>query len=185
MEDDKIIALFYERSERTIQELEIKYGKVCFKVSNNIVNNRQDAEECVNDAYLGVWNTIPPEKPNPLLAYLCKIVRNISLKNYYRKKAAKRNSNFEASLEEMEDFLPATETVEAQIEAKELVHFIENFLDMQTIENRVIFMRRYWFSDSYKDIAAQVGLTEKNVSVRLTRIRRQMKEYLAEREVCV
>ncbi len=185
MEDDKIIALFYERSERAIQELEIKYGKVCFKVSNNIVNNRQDAEECVNDAYLGVWNTIPPEKPNPLLAYLCKIVRNISLKNYYRKKAAKRNSNFEASLEEMEDFLPATETVEAQIEAKELVHFIENFLDMQTIENRVIFMRRYWFSDSYKDIAAQVGLTEKNVSVRLTRIRRQMKEYLAEREVCV
>lgn len=185
MEDDKIIALFYERSERAIQELEIKYGKICCKLSHNIVNNRQDAEECVNDAYLGVWNTIPPEKPNPLLAYLCKIVRNISLKNYYRKKAAKRNSNFEASLEEMEDFLPATETVEAQIEAKELVHFIENFLDMQTIENRVIFMRRYWFSDSYKDIAAQVGLTEKNVSVRLTRIRRQMKEYLAEREVCV
>ena len=165
--------------------MDIKYGKVCFKVSNNIVNNRQDAEECVNDAYLGVWNTIPPENPNPLLAYLCKIVRNISLKNYYRKKAVKRSSNFEASLQEIEDFLPATDMVEAQIEVKELVQFIENFLDMQTIVNRVIFMRRYWFSDSYKDIAAQVGLTEKNVSVRLTRIRRQMKEYLAEREVCV
>ena len=185
MEDDKIIALFHERSERAIQELDIKYGKICFQVSNNIVNNRQDAEECVNDAYLGVWNTIPPEKPNPLIAYLCKIVRNLSLKIYDRKKAAKRSSNFEASLQEIEEFLPGTDTVQAEIEAKELVRFIESFLDMQTVENRVIFMRRYWFADSYKDIAARVGLTEKNVSVRLTRIRRQMREYLAEREVCV
>ena len=85
IEDEKIIELFFERSEQGIRELDIKYGKVCHKLSNNIVNNRQDAEECVNDAYLGAWNAIPPVRPNPLLTYICKIVRNISLKIYYKK----------------------------------------------------------------------------------------------------
>ena len=79
IEDEKIIELFFERSEQSIRELDTKYGKVCRKLSNNIVNNRQDAEECVNDAYLGAWNAIPPVKPDPLLTYICKIVRNISL----------------------------------------------------------------------------------------------------------
>ena len=147
IEDEKIIELFFEHSEQGIRELDIKYGKVCHKLSNNIVNNRQDAEECVNDAYLGAWNAIPPARPNPLLTYICKIVRNI--------------------------------------EARELARIIESFLDTLTVENRVIFMRRYWFSDSCKDIAGFVGLSEKNVSVRLTRIRQKMKDYLIEREVFV
>ncbi len=82
MEDEKIIRLFYERSEQAISEINAKYGKICQRVSYNILNNRQDAEECVNDAYLGAWNAIPPANPNPLLTYICKIVRNISLKNY-------------------------------------------------------------------------------------------------------
>lgn len=89
IEDEKIIEMFFGRSEQGIRELDIKYGKVCHKLSYNIVNSRQDAEECVNDAYLGAWNAIPPAKPNPLLTYICKIVRNISLKIYYRKEAAK------------------------------------------------------------------------------------------------
>ena len=92
IEDEKIIALFFERSEQAIQELDIKYGSVFRKLSYNILNNRQDTEECVNDAYLGAWNAIPPAKPHPLLTYLCKIVRNISLKMYYKRGAAKRNS---------------------------------------------------------------------------------------------
>lgn len=85
MEDEKIIELFFNRSEQAIQELDMKYGKICHELSYNIVNDRQDAGECVNDAYLGMWNAIPPAMPNPLLAYLCKIVRNISLKTYYKK----------------------------------------------------------------------------------------------------
>ena len=89
IEDEKIIEMFFERSEQGIRELDIKYGKVCHKLSYNIVNSRQDAEECVNDAYLGAWNAIPPANPHPLLTYICKIVRNISLKIYYRKEAAK------------------------------------------------------------------------------------------------
>ena len=185
IEDEKIIDLFFERSEQGIQELDIKYGKVCHKLSNNIVNNRQDAEECVNEAYLGAWNSIPPARPNPLLSYICKIVRNISLKSYYRKEAAKRNSTYTVAMEEIEACIADPSTVETEIEAKELARIIEDFLDTLTIENRVIFMRRYWFSDSCKDIAEFVGLTEKNISVRLTRIRQKMKDYLIEREVFI
>ena len=175
IDDEKIIEMFFGRSEQGIRELDIKYGKVCHNLSYHIVGSRQDAEECVNDAYLGAWNAIPPARPNPLLSYLVKIVRNISLKIYWRKEAAKRSSHYTIALD----------TVEAEIEAKELARIIEAFLDTLTTENRVIFMRRYWFSDSYKDIAEFMGLSEKNISVRLTRIREKMKQYLIEREVFV
>ena len=183
--DEKIIELFFERSEQGIRELDIKYGKVCHKLSYNIVSNRQDAEECVNDAYLGAWNAIPPAKPDPLLTYICKIARNISLKIYYRKEAAKRSSHYTIAMEEIEACIADPNTVEAEIEARELARIIEAFLDTLTFENRVIFMRRYWFADSYKSIAELVGLSEKNISVRLTRIREKMKQYLIEREVFV
>ena len=185
IEDEKIIDLFFNRSEKAIQELDIKYGKVCHKLSYNILNNKQDAEECVNDAYLGAWNAIPPTRPNPLLSYIVKIVRNISLKIYWRKEAAKRSGHYKIALEEIEGYIADQKTVEDEIEARELARIIEEFLDTLTVENRVIFMRRYWFADSYKDIAEFLGLSEKNISVRLTRIREKMKQYLIEREVFV
>ena len=169
--DENIIELFFARSEQGIWELDTKYGKDCHNLSYHIVGSRQDAEECVNDAYLGAWNAIPPARPNPLLTYICKIVRNISLKIYYREEAAKRSSHYTIAMEE--------------IEARELARIIGEFLDTLTLENRVIFMRRYWFADSYKDIAEFMGLSEKNISVRLTRIREKMKQYLIEREVFV
>ena len=149
------------------------------------MNSRQDAEECVNDAYLGAWNAIPPARPNPLLSYIVKIVRNISLKIYWGKKADKRNGHYTIALQEIDGCIAGSKTVEHEIEARELARIIEEFLDTLTVENRVIFMRRYWFADSYKDIAESVGLTEKNISVRLTRIRGKMKQYLIEREVFV
>ena len=185
IEDEKIIDLFFNRSEKAIQELDIKYGKVCHKLSYNILNNKQDAEECVNDAYLGAWNAIPPTRPNPLLSYIVKIVRNISLKIYWRKEAAKRSSHYTIALEEIEACIAAPNTVEAEIDARELARSIESFLDTLTTENRVIFMRRYWFADSYNDIAEFMGLSEKNISVRLSRIREKMKQYLIEREVFI
>ena len=185
IDDEKIIEMFFERSEQGIRELDIKYGKVCHNLSYHIVRSRQDAEECVNDAYLGAWNAIPPARPNPFLSYIVKIVRNISLKIYWRKEAAKRSSHYTIALEEIETCIADQKTVEDEIEARELARIIENFLDTLTVENRVIFMRRYWFSDSCKDIARHIGLTEKNVSVRLTRIRQKLKEYLIEREVLV
>lgn len=112
--DEKIIEMFFERSEQGIRELDNKYGKICHNLSYNIVSSRQDAEECVNDAYLGAWNAIPPAQPNPLLADLCKIVRNISLKIYYRKEATKRSSHYTIAMEEIEACIADPNTVEAE-----------------------------------------------------------------------
>ena len=183
MEDEKIIDLFYDRSERAITELDAKYGKFCRKLSHNILNDIRDTEECLNDAYLALWNRIPPERPTPLLTYLCKIVRNLSLKLYHSKTAAKRKSTYDIAIDELEDCLSASDTVESETEARELTRLIESYLDTLSQENRVIFIRRYWFSDAYSDIAEQTGLTEKTVSVRLTRLRKQLKQFLKEKGV--
>jgi RNA polymerase sigma-70 factor (ECF subfamily) len=185
MNDERIIELFFERSEQAIKELDGKYGKIFYSLSFKILNNYQDAEECVNDSYLGTWDAIPPAKPNPLLAFVCKIVRNISLKRYEQNTATKRNSYYDVAMEELEDCLASTTTIEEEFAERELTAVIESFLDSLSKENRVIFLRRYWFSDTYADIAKQVGLTENNVSVRLTRIRKELREYLLEREVLV
>ena len=151
IDDEKIIELFFERSEQAIRELDIKYGKICHNLSYNIVNSRQDAEECVNDAYLGAWNAIPPVRPNPLLSYIVKIVRNISLKIYWRKEAAKRSGHYTIALEEIEGCIADQKTVEDEIEARELARIIEAFLDTLTVKERVIFMRRYAYADTYAD----------------------------------
>ena len=185
MTDEQIVTLFFARCEEAVSCTDKMYGKRLLHLAENIVRSPQDAEECVNDAYLGAWNTIPPARPDPLLTYLCKIVRNTSLNNYYRKKAAKRSGRCAAAMEEIEACIASPDTVDAEIEARELARIIESFLDTLTAENRVIFMRRYWFCDSGRDIAEFVGLTEKNVSVRLSRIREKLREYLIERGVSV
>ena len=185
MEDSKIVQLYWDRSNEAIPTTSEKYGRYCNSIALNILGNWEDAEECVNDSYLGVWNVIPPERPNPLLTFVCKIVRNISIKKYHAKTAIKRNSAYDVAMSEVANYILSPNNVEAEIEAKELAHIIEKFLDTLTVENRVIFMRRYWFSDTYKNIADRVGITEKMVSMRLTRIRKQMREYLMEREVLV
>ena len=183
LEDTKIIELFFDRNEQGIRELDRKYGKKFYQLSYNILQSREDTEECVNDSYLGTWNKIPPEEPSPLLTYVCKIVRNISLKKYHSLTAKKRDSSYSLALEEIEPYLADIHTIESELEAKEFAKTLEAFLDTLTEQNRVIFLRRYWFGDSYKDISSYVGITEKNVSVRLSRIREKMGIYLREREV--
>lgn len=183
MLDEDIIKLFFDRSEEAIKELEEKYGKACFQISYNILANRNDAEECVNDSYLGVWNSIPPAKPDPLLTYVLKIVRNISLNRYRRNQAAKRNSTYDLVVEEMDEYLASKDSIENVMETRELSEAIEGFLDSLKSENRVIFVRRYWFFDTYEQIAKRTRLSEKNVSVRLTRMRKELREYLEERGI--
>ena len=180
MTENDIIGLFYERSEQAILELDRKYGNLCRRLACDIVNSAHDAEECVNDAYLGVWNAIPPARPHPLLPYVLKIVRNTALKSYWHSQAAKRVGPYTVALQEIEDCLADRQRVEDEIEARELACLVEGFLDTLSKEDRVIFLRRYWFADSYRDIAQRVGLSEKNVSVRLTRTRQKLKEYLTE-----
>lgn len=178
MEDSKIIDLFYARSEQAIIELSKKYGAVCRKVAGNILNNRLDAEECINDAYLGVWNTVPPRSPDPLLAYVCRIVRNLSIMKYHSNTAAKRNSFYDVALDELEECLASETTVEIEITARELSGLLDRFLETLDQENRVMFVRRYWYSDSVSEIAERFHMSSNNVSVRLSRIRGRLKKFL-------
>lgn len=180
-DDEKIVELFFRRSECALQKLDQKYGKLFHNLSCKIVGSPEDAEECVNDAYIGAWNTIPPAKPKVLLAYMVKIVRHLSWKAYERKTAAKRSCFCTVALQELESCIPDRKNVEDEMEARELARIIETFLDTLTIKERVIFMRRYAYMDSYSEIAKRVGISEKNVSVRLSLIRQKMKKYLVER----
>lgn len=183
LDDRKIIELFFERSEQAIIELSNKYGSVCRKVADNILNNKQDVEECVNDAYLGTWNTIPPQNPNPLISYVCRIVRNIAIKKYHFNTAEKRNSIYDVALDELENCIPSVSSVEDEIDAIEISKYINTFLEKLDKENRVLFIRRYWYSDSIDDLANLFCTSNHNVSVRLSRTRKKLKKYLREKGV--
>lgn len=183
MLDEEILDLFFARSEDAIIQLAEKYGKLCRQTSYNILGDNSDAEECVNDSYLGVWNAIPPARPENLLTYLLKIVKNISLNRYHKNHAKKRNSAFDVAVDELAEVLPSGETIESVLEANELTREIEAFLDSLNQENRVVFIRRYWFFDTYEQIAKRIGITEKNVSVRLSRMRIKLREHLTERGI--
>lgn len=181
MEDVRIIELFFERSESAITQLTEKYGKLCRKIAGNILNNQSDADECLNDTLLGVWNTIPPNRPDSLLSYVCRIARNCALKRYEYNTARKRNSYFDIAINELDECIASGSDVEKEVEAGELERDLNSFLAKLKKEDRIIFMRRYYFADSYAAIASLTGLSEKNVSVRLTRVRARLKDHLKER----
>ena len=183
MDDSKIIELFFERSEQAIIELSNKYGAICSKVADNILNNRLDSEECVNDAYLGVWNTIPPQRPNPLLSYVCRIVRNLALKKYHENTAKKRNSYYDAALDEIADCIPAAFSVEDEIMAKEAAGVIDDYLETLDQQSRIMFIRRYWYADSIEEIAALFHKSKHYISVRLSRIRKALRQYLGKKGI--
>lgn len=185
MDDSKIIELFFERSEQAIIELSNKYGAKCSKVADNILNNKLDSEECVNDAYLVVWNTIPPQKPDPLLSYVFRIVRNLALKKYHENTAQKRNSIYDAALDEIADCIPASYSVEDEIAAKEVAGFMDCFLETLDRESRIMFVRRYWHADSIEELGILFHKSKHYVSVRLSRIRKALKQYLKEKGVSV
>lgn len=185
MDDSKIIDLFFERSDKAIVELSSKYGSVCMKVSMNVLNDFHDAEECVNDSYLGVWNAIPPEKPNPLLAFVCRIVRNVSINRYKRNRAKKRQSNYDLCLEELEGCVSADNSVEEAFDFSELSAYIDEFLDSLSEVNRMLFVRRFWYMDSYEDISKASGLKEGTIRTRLSRTKGDLKKFLEKRGVVV
>ena len=178
MEDSKIVELFYERSEQAIAELSEKYGFLCHRVARNILGDAMDAEECVNDAYLAVWNTVPPQRPDPLSSYLCRIVRNLALKKYHQNTAKKRNSTYDVALEEIAECLASRTSVEEELEARETARLINDFLDTLDPQNRIMFVRRYWHSDSIEEIAELFHVSRHYVSVRLSRIRKSLQKYL-------
>ena len=178
MEDSGIVRLLFARDQQAIAELSQKYGALCLWLARNILKNDADAEECVNDALLAAWNTIPPQNPDPLKTYLLRLVRNISVTRYHANTCVRRNSYYDVALDELSECLASTETVEQQVQAAELSRHIERFLDTLDRDGRVLFVRRYWFSDSIGDLAARFGMSRHRVSVRLFRIRENLKAYL-------
>ena len=178
MTDTEIINLFFERSEQAIEELAKKHGSAVARVVRNILGNAQDTEECVNDTYLGTWNAIPPHKPNPLRTFVCRIARNLATKKYHANTADKRNSQYDLALDDLEDYLSDSDSVENAYEAQELKEAINGFLATLSYSDRFLFMRRYWYSDPVQDIAKMAHSTNNSVTVRLFRIREKLRLYL-------
>lgn len=181
MEDEQIIELLFARSEEALKNLSEKYGRILMNISMNILNNQQDAEECLNDSYLGIWNVIPPQKPASLLAFLCKITRNLSIKKYEKNTAEKRKSNYGICIDELSECLPSGNTVEHEVQSSELSKEIDSFIQMLEKTDRLLFIRRYWFMDSYPVLSEISHLKEPAVRTRLSRIRKRLKDYLQER----
>lgn len=185
MDDSKIIALFFARSQRAITELDGKYGKVCHHTARNLLGNREDAEECVNDAYLGVWNAIPPKQPSSLSAFVLRLVRNISTDRLRYNLAAKRMGNYQECLEEWSSTLRHSDTPEALLDARQTARYIDDFICELGRTDRLLFVRRYWYTDSIATLARTAGMTPGAVRTRLSRLRRQLKEALLSKGVYV
>lgn len=179
MNDQSIIELFFLRSEAAINETDKKYHDYCSKIGINILNDRQDTEECINDCYFSVWNHIPPNKPDNFRAFIGRIMRNISLSLYRKKKAGKRsNGNMDMLLSELDTCIPSYDTLWDSVNLKLLGKSIDSFLDTRNEIERNIFIKRYYFCLSIKEIAAECSLSVANVKVILYRIRAKLKTHL-------
>lgn len=177
MDDSKIIELYFSRDEQAIKETNLKYGKLCRSVAFNILNNHEDAEECVSDTYMGVWNKIPPTRPGNLMAYVCKIARNLALKRLEYQSRQKRAQGVMLALHELEEVLP-DERLAADISALDLGRLISGFLRHQKEEARNVFIRKYYFFDSVEEIARRYSFTESKVKNMLFHTRKKLKDHL-------
>ncbi|MCL1866478.1 MAG: sigma-70 family RNA polymerase sigma factor [Oscillospiraceae bacterium] len=176
MTDSEIIALYFSRSESAINETSKKYGAYCTAVAMNVLHDREDAEECVSDAFLKAWNAIPPDSPDVLSAFLAKITRNISINRYKAAKASKRGGNeVPLLLGELESCVPSRYSVEGEADSRLLGESIDRFLDTVGRNERVFFVRRYWFNESIAAIAERFGVGESRVAVSLYRTRNKLR----------
>ena len=178
MDDNEIVELYWSREEKAILETDKKYGKYCRYIANNILQNKEDTEECVNDTYFNTWNSIPPQRPNIFKTFLGKIARNVALNIYERKKAKKRNGVLEVALEELNECIVAGANVEQEIQYNELVQKLNNFIKNLPQDKRKIFLERYWYLDSIKEISSKNKMSESSVKITLFRIREKLNMYL-------
>ena len=184
MEDKKIVELYWQRNEAAITETSAKYGNYCTAIAMNILGSAQDAEECVNDTYINVWNTVPPERPNALKTFLGRITRNISFNRYKHSRAEKRGGGETAAvLHELEECVSDNASVEAELDRRETAKVIDGFLDTLPEKKRDIFVLRYWYGESVMKIARRFGMKESAVSMVLSRLRMKLREHLLERGI--
>lgn len=177
MEDVHILDLLWARSEAALTALEKRFGLRLYRTAYNILGSHPDAEEAVNDTYLALWDAIPPERPQPLEGYVYRTGRNVALKKLRFQSAQKRNSHYDISLDELARALPDNSLQEA-LDARALGQAIDRFLDTLSGTNRTLFLRRYWFGDQIRDIASVLGISENAATVRLSRLREQLRYYL-------
>lgn len=186
MEDEQIVALYWERDEQAISETERKYDRYLLKIANNILNNQEDSRESVNDTYLAAWNSMPPHRPGVLSAYLAKLTRRISIDCFrYRTRNKRMASEYAVSLSELSDCVSGGNTTEEIINAKALADAIGVYLRLQSKETQAAFLGRYYFLDPVKEIARYLGMSESKVKSLLYRTRLGLKEYLEKEGFCL
>ena len=183
MEDRNIIQLYWDRDQSAIHESNQKYGRYCFAVANRILDSREDSDECVNDTWHNAWQAIPPEKPSVLRSFFGRITRNLALDRYDYNNAQKRNPRLETAMDEYWECIPNGEApLEDRLVLKDLLNRFLEGLDKQT---RIVFLRRYWYVCTPKEIARSMGLSESNVNVILHRTRKSLKQYLEKEGIIV
>ena len=178
MDDAEIINMYWQRNEQAIIETDAKYGLMCLRISTNILRNREDAQESVNDTYLTTWNTIPPERPTLLGSFVAKIIRNISLKRLEFNNAKKRKPESSVDFDELAEYLSSDIDIWKALEAKELAASISSFLKKQSCEARLVFLRKYWFMDTNEEIAQRYNTSVGSVTASLFRTRKKLKAFL-------
>lgn len=179
MTDQEIIALYWDRDERAVSETETQYGSYCQSIAWNILKNRQDTEECVNDTWLRAWHAMPPQRPHILSVFLGTITRNLSLDRWRNATAKKRGSGqLQRAFDELEYCVPAGVSLEDQITKADLSRFLDKFLMDLPQKDRCVFVRRYWYTDPIYDIAHRYHMTESAVKVSLHRSRNKLKTRL-------
>ena len=185
MEDTKIIDLFWERDERAIQETETAYGRYCRTIAFNILGDEEDVQECLNDTWLGAWNSIPPARPACLSAFLAKITRNLAISKYRAKYAKKRTGDrLSESLDELGECIPVSnDNVSQAIDRRILAEAINGYLDTVSEKQRKIFVRRFFYFDSIAEISQMYGIGQSDVKVTLMRMRRSLQKILEEEEL--
>lgn len=185
MDDKQIVALLLERSEQALGEVSQKYGDLCHHIAKGIVMTDADAAECVNDAYLALWNTVPPQKPASLRAYLTKLLRSIAYDRSDRQNAAKRNSRLDIALDELADVLPNGAGPEQTLDAMVIRDTLNAYLRTLSKEDRFLFLRRYYYLDTCRRIGRMTGMSESAVSTRLARMRQKLKQLLNKEGIIV
>ena len=186
LKDTEILDLYFDRNEQAIAETQTKYGSYCFSIAYHILHDQDDSDECVNDTWMRAWNSIPPSRPEYLNIFLGTITRNLSFDRYKRKKALKRGSGeMELELDELAECIPSGSNTEEAVEAAELQRLINEFLRTLPEKECNVFLRRYWYSEEYGDIAKRYGMKLNSVKTSLFRTRGKLKAFLEEQGIVV
>ena len=186
MEDEKIIELFWQRDESAIRQTEQKYGGICRSIALRILEDSGSSEECLNDTWLRAWNAIPPQRPAVLKAFVCRITRNLALNRLRDLSREKRGGKSACVvLDELEGCLPDLSTPEKELEDQEITQSLNRWLDTLPKQQRVAFVRRYWYFDSLKDLSVRMGWSVSKTNSLLRRLRESLKKHLESEEIAL